>query len=222
LQKNQNGTPEPLVNYIESWESAEIMSQQIKDNERYGLGSAIGDKGCHLFAKWYIYTFGLVKTKSDSWSNLSYELPLDSNAGRVLFRTGLLLYCADLSDYVNWDVIQKEKGKGGVHHIRVTNIRGKKSNTFSSLADLMDFYESICVRYLKVRKRRPSKIEIQQIPNVLLFNTNYGIGDLDNGLMYIGTNYCSNHGNPNCNQCLISDLCMGHKSNKDLIRNYRT
>ena len=27
------------------------MSQQLKDNERYGLGSAIGYKGCHLFAK---------------------------------------------------------------------------------------------------------------------------------------------------------------------------
>jgi len=27
------------------------MSQEIKDNERYGLGKAIGDKAAHLFAK---------------------------------------------------------------------------------------------------------------------------------------------------------------------------
>lgn len=222
LQKNRKKSSEPLVDYIESWDSAEIMSQQIKDNERYGLGKAIGDKAGHLFAKWYIHTFGLVKRKDNSYGALSYELPFDSNAGRVLFRTGFLTNCANLSDYENWDVVQKGKGKGGVHYIRVTNIRGKKSDKFSGLTDLMDSCESICVNYLKVRKRRPSKIEIQQIPNVLLLKTDYGIGDLDDGLIYIGTNYCFNHDNPKCNQCYIRCLCIGYKNRKDLITKYRT
>lgn len=222
LQKNQKEFFEPLVEYIEKWDSAEIMSQEIKDNERYGLGSAIGDKGCHLFAKWYIHTFNLNKRKDKSFGLLSYELPLDSNAGRVLFRTGFLPDCADLSFYENWNVIQKDKGKDGKHYIRVTNVRGKKSDRFSELTDLMSHYESICTEYLKTKKRRPSKIEIQQIPNVLLFETDYGIGELDDGLMYIGTNYCFNHNNPKCHQCPINIFCLGHNSRQDLITDYRT
>lgn len=222
LQKDQKESAEPLVDYIESWDSAEIMSQQIKDNERYGLGKAIGDKAGHLFAKWYIHTFGLIKRKDKSFSPFSYELPFDSNAGRVLFRPGFLLNCAELSDYEDWDVIQKGKGKGGEHYIRVTNIRGKKSDKFSDLNYFMDSYEAICVEYLKVRKRRPSKVEIQQIPNALLLETDYGIGDLDDGLMYVGTNYCFNHDEPKCKQCPVRKLCIGYNSRKDLITNYRT
>jgi hypothetical protein len=33
------------------------MSQELKSNERYGLGKAIGDKACHLFAKWAVSRF---------------------------------------------------------------------------------------------------------------------------------------------------------------------
>ena len=44
---------QPFVKYIESFESSEIMSRELKNHERYGLGSAIGDKACHLFVKWY-------------------------------------------------------------------------------------------------------------------------------------------------------------------------
>lgn len=222
LQKNKKESSEPLVEYIESWNSAEIMSQQIKDNERYGLGKAIGDKAGHLFAKLYIHTFKLAKRKDDSFGPLSYELPFDSNAGRVLFRSGFLLDCASLSDYKKWAVVQKGKGKGGKDYIRVTNIRGKKSNEFSTVSDLMDRYESICVKYLKVRRKRPSTIEIQQIPNVLLLDTGYGIGDLDDGLIYIGTNFCFNHDNPKCTNCPIRDLCLGYRGDKNLIKRYRT
>ncbi len=86
----------------------------------------------------------------------------------------------------------------------------------------MKLYESICIEYLKVRKRRLSKIEIQRIPNVLLLNTDYGIGDLDDGLIYIGTNYCLNHDNPKCMDCPIKSLCVGSKRNNELITNYST
>lgn len=221
LIRNNNESVEPLVEYIESWNSSEIMSQQIKDNKRYGLGKAIGDKAGHLFAKLYIHSFGIAKRRDVSFGPLSYELPLDSNAGRVLFRCGFLLDCADLSDYIKWNVIQMGKGKGGEHYIRVTNIRGKKSDNLTTIDELMDSYELICINYLKVKKKRPSKIEIQQIPNTLLLDTGYGIGDLDDGLIYIGTNYCFNHDKPNCPQCPINDVCLGCKE-RDLILNYRT
>jgi len=41
----------------------------MKDDERYGLGKAIGDKAAHLFAKWYVHCFELAKRKDDTWGN---------------------------------------------------------------------------------------------------------------------------------------------------------
>ena len=221
FQKSKKESTEPLVEYIESWDSAEIMSQQIKDNERYGLGKAIGDKAGHLVAKLYIHTFEIAKREDIPFGPLSYELPFDSNAGRVLFRTGFLLNCAELSDYEKWEVIQKGRGKGGEDYIRVTNIRGKKSNVLSTSKEMIDAYETICIKYLKVRKRRPSTIEIQQVPNTLLLGTEYGIGDLDDGLIYIGTNYCYNHDKPKCKECPIRNFCLGYNK-ESLILRYRT
>lgn len=222
LQKNQKESSEPLIEYIESWGSSEIMSQQVKDNERYGLGKAIGDKAGHLFAKWYIHTFGLAKRKDKSFGLLSYELPFDSNAGRVLFRTGFLTHWADLKSYENWNVIQKGEGKGGLNYIRVTNIRGCKSEKFPEIKNLMKAYSSVCLEHLKTRKRIPTKAEIQQIPNAILLGTNYGIGDLDDGLVYIGTNFCFNHDEPRCAECPINNLCEGYNTKRDLITKHRT
>jgi hypothetical protein len=94
LTKNNQQSTEPLVDFLESFDSSEKMSQEIKDDERYGLGKAIGDKAAHLFAKWYIQTFSLCRKNDVNWGKLSYEVPFDSNVGRVLFRTGFLLELA--------------------------------------------------------------------------------------------------------------------------------
>jgi len=210
-----------LVDYLEECNSAELMSKVIKDNERYGLGKAIGDKAGHLFAKWYVYSFRLVKRWDKGWQNLSFEIPFDSNAGRILFRTGFLLAWASIKDYQKWEVIQRGKGKGGLNYIRVTNIRGNKSDVALQDDDLFEKYKTICAEYL-CTKKRPKTIEIQQIPNALLLDTGYGIGELDDGLVYIGTNFCLNHENPKCKDCPIKNLCNGYKNSSDLIQNYRT
>lgn len=211
-----------LVDYLEGCDSAELMSKEIKDNERYGLGKAIGDKAGHLFAKWYVYSFGLSKKQDKGWSNLSFETPFDSNVGRILFRTGFFLNWASIKDYENWDVIQKGEGKGKLNHIRVTNIRGNKSDIALRDSELLKKYKTICVEYLCTHGRSPQTIEIQRIPNALLLDTGYGIGELDDGLVYIGTNFCLNHENPKCKDCPINTLCEGHNNQKDLINKYRT
>lgn len=210
-----------LIDYLEQFNSAELMSKEIKDNKRYGLGKAIGDKAGHLFAKWYVCSFTLARRQDKGWQNLSFELPFDSNAGRIFFRTGFLLNWANIKDYIKWEVVQKGKGKGGLNYIRVTNIRGKKSNVALKDKDLFERYKTICSEYFNTKKR-PKTIEIQQIPNALLLDTDYGIDELDNGLIYIGTNYCLNHENPKCEDCPIKKLCEGYKNNSDLIQNYRT
>jgi len=218
---------QPLVDYLESWPSAEIMSQQIKDNERYGLGSAVGDKACHLFAKMYVSVFNLVKNKTEDsgWSGFSYEVPFDSNAGRVSFRTGFLLEWASLKDYENWDVIQKGKGKRGTHYIRVTNIRGKKTNRIPLHSEMFSDYVKVVNDYLK--RGKPRTVEIQRLPNLAIYElakqgSTYSVADFDDGLMYIGTHYCFNHEKPNCGACPINKICKGCNENLSLIKEYRT
>jgi hypothetical protein len=215
-------TLEPLVEYLESWKSTEEMSQEIKDNERYGLGKAVGDKACHLFSKWYVHSFKLVKSAGDNWGKISFELPLDSNAGRVLFRTGFWLQWASLDYYESWEVIQKNAGKGGEHYIRVTNIRGKKSEIACENPAIMETHQIIATQHLKTHSRGPKKIDLQHIPNSLLYNSDYGIGDLDDGLIYIGTNFCFNHDTPKCSECPINKYCDGYNNRTELISDYRT
>ena len=213
---------QPFVEYLESFESSEIMSKELKNHERYGLGSAIGDKACHLFVKWYIHTFNLSSKKEDGWSKWSFEVPFDSNAGRVLFRAGFFTSFADLEDYEDWEVIQKGKGKGKTHYIRVTNIRGKKVQKDIEDKKIIENYNEVILNHLKIRKRIPTKFEIQQIPNAMLLNSKFGIGDFDDGLIYIGTKFCFNHEKPDCKNCPLKDLCLGKNKKPELIKNYRT
>ena len=213
---------QPLIEHLESFESSEIASNQLKDHERYGLGSAIGDKACHLFIKWYIHTFNLSTKKEDGWSKWSYEVPFDSNAGRVLFRTGFLLNLADLKNYEDWEVIQRGKGKGKTHYIRVTNIRNKKVQKDINDKEIKENYADVVLNHLKIRQREPTTFEIQQLPNAILLNSKFGIGNFDDGLIYVGTNFCFNHENPKCDRCPLNKICKGFNEDKSLIKDYRT
>ena len=219
LQKIGKESSEPLVEYLENFASAEIMSQEIKDHERYGLGKAIGDKAAHLFAKWYVHSFGLVKRSDETWGKNSYELPLDSNVGRIFLRTGILLKLATMQDYQKADIIQLDGGKKGTHYLRVTNIRGMKPTLIASDSELGTRYLGVMKTHFGQRKRI---IEIQRLPNALLIDTDYAIGDLDDGIIHIGTNYCLNTESPKCKTCPINKLCEGYQKHSEWITDYRT
>jgi hypothetical protein len=219
LQKIGKESVEPLVEYLESFASAEIMSQKTKDDERYGLGKAIGNKAAHLFAKWYVHSFGLAKRKDSTWSKHSYELPLDSNVGRILLRTGALLKLATMEDYQKADIIQLDGGKKGTHYLRVTNIRGMKPTLIAPDSALGKRYLDIMKTHFGQRKRI---IEIQRLPNALLLDTDYAIGDLDDGIVHVGTNYCLNTESPKCKMCPINKFCEGHQKQPEFINDYRT
>jgi len=168
-QREGKKSLQPLIDYLEAYSSAEIMSQALKRNEKFGMGSAVGDKACHLFAKIYVSILGLVKYKVDDtgWTGYSYEVPFDSNAGRVLFRTGFLTEWASLQDYEDWEVIKPGQGKGGANYIRVTNIRGKKVSTESQTPQYFSDYSKVAVYYLKT-STRPRMMEVQRMPNVII------------------------------------------------------
>lgn len=123
----------PLLDFLEEdsvefSSSAENMSQKIKDHKKYGMGKAIGDKAAHLFAKWLVYTYPLTRKSNElSWGQYSYEVPFDSNAGRVLWRTGFFLHFATEQQFIKKEVIQKGSGKNGLDYLRITNSRELKA-----------------------------------------------------------------------------------------------
>lgn len=220
---------EALLDFLESddeeWRSsAEMMSRKIKSHKKYGMGKAIGDKAAHLFAKWIVYSFPITrKSNIQAWGRYSYEAPFDSNAGRVLFRSGYLLRYATIKDYVKYNVIQRGKGRNSKDYIRVTNIRDKRATKNLKEVDY-ETYSNLCVNHLRTHVRRPirAKYEIQKIPLAqLLEGQQFVTGKFDDGLMYIGTNHCFNHDAPECLTCPINDLCVGRRD-KTLIEKYRT
>ncbi|MGQ9585317.1 MAG: hypothetical protein ACUVXG_07945 [Anaerolineae bacterium] len=214
--------PESLFRYVTGWRSAEIMSKHLKTHPRYGLGKAVGDKATHLFAKWLIHTFPLVESDDPGWGPFGFEVPFDSNAGRVLFRTGFFLQWASLEEYKKWDVVRPGKGKKGAHYLRVTNVRNKSSGRAKSDSLLFETYCELYAKHLKIGRGAPRTFPVQRIPLALLLNTGYTPGELDDGLMYIGTQYCFNHADPLCADCPVHAHCLGHAGNRSLITDYRT
>ncbi|MHA1813160.1 MAG: hypothetical protein ACTSYX_06975 [Candidatus Thorarchaeota archaeon] len=219
---------QPLVDYVESHPSAEVMARKLKTHSHYGLGSAIGDKACHLFAKLYVSVMRLVQrcAGDEGWQDVSYEIPFDSNAGRVLFRTGFLLELASLDEYEAWNVIQKRRGKHGAHYIRVTNIRGRGTHGIDRASRLFSDYIHVIRDHLTVGQR-PRLVQIQHVPNLLVHvlrarGLDLSVADFDDGLIHVGRNYCFNHSEPNCCVCPVADLCIGRSERRDLIEDYTT
>lgn len=224
----QNDNPSVLIDYLEHWPSAEQMSRQLKSHDRYGLGKAIGDKACHLFTKWFVSTFRLARRNGCGWSDFAYEVPYDSNAGRVLWRTGYLLHWADESAYTKRGVLRPGAGKGGTTYIRVTNIRGMGSERPLS-EDEKALHAEICTAYLQTHKVTPRRTQIQHLQHIYLLKHTREHSDdpltvahFDDGLIYIGTQFCLNHADPRCDKCPIQTLCEGYQQQRRLITDFRT
>ncbi len=221
--------PTLLLDYLEHWDSAELMSRELKGHNRYGLGKAIGDKACHLFTKWVVSTFRLGRRYGEAgWGDFSYEVPYDSNAGRVLWRTGYLLHWADEDVYRRKEVLRPRKGKGKTTYIRVTDIRKVKATRVLTEEE-RDLYEQITRRYLGILKGRPRKTQVQLVQHIYLLKHSLEcpedpltVANFDDGLMYIGTRFCLNHAEPLCNRCPIRQICEGNQQRRRLITDYRT
>lgn len=217
-----------LHKHLSSMPSAERMSDCLKSDKRYGLGKAIGNKACHLFAKWTVTSFGLLrKDDNKGWGDYSYEVPFDSNAGRVLWRTGFFLHWAEPSYYMQKNVLQPNRGKNNTTYIRVTNVRGTRTKR-DLPAEIVTCYSDLCRNHLMTSKREPRYREIQRIPGAYLLmekeigGGTYTIEDFDDGLMHVGTSFCFNHGEPNCDGCPLGTACHAKASDQSLIKDYRS
>jgi hypothetical protein len=200
------------------------MATELKDNPKYGLGKAVGDKAAHLFAKWVIYSCPLLLSDSDTgWSRWSFEIPFDSNAGRVLYRTGFFSMWASPAEYRQRRVLQPGAGKGGTTYLRVTNIRGMSSSEAERHDPLVKAYGDLCVRYLKTHRRKPQRVEVQRIASaVSLIDRTFSPGEIDDGLIKVGTTWCLNIGNPACGECPLNTVCEGTLRRRELITDVRT
>lgn len=216
------GRATALVDHLERHDSAEKMSIGLKTDEKFGLGKAIGDKACHLFAKWMVSTFGLSRRTDPSWGEYSYEVPFDSNAGRVLWRTGYLLALSGLDAFREASVVQPGAGKGRAHYLRVTNLRGLRVTEPIDDAGIHETYRTLCVEHWRSHRRAPQKVEIQRFQHPLLYRKNRRVSDFDDGLIEVGRNYCYNHEAPNCAACPIRQHCRGNLFDRSLIADYRT
>lgn len=88
---------------------------------------------------------------------------------------------------------------------------------------LMAAYHNLCVNHLQTHQKPPKKVEIQRIPlALLLLGGAHTPGELDDGLMRIGTEFCFNHDRPLCKACPVSAWCKGCQENAFLIQSYRT
>lgn len=213
-----------LCSHLESCPSTEAMTGDLKDNTKYGLGKAIGDKAAHLFGKWITYSYPLLLSDTDpAWGKWSFEIPFDSNAGRVLYRTGFFNLWASPSEYLARKVLQPGEGKGGATYLRVTNIRGMASAEAQKDAVLVASYNELCLQHLKTHKTRPTKVEIHRIPvAVSLLDKTFSPGEIDDGLIKVGTTWCLNIETPNCQQCPLNSVCEGALSRRELITDVRT
>ena len=214
-----------LLDLFKEQKSAETLSSFIKSDTQYGVGKAIGNKAAHLLVKWLIYSYGLIESTNPKWSNNSYELPFDSNAGRVLFMTGFFHYFfpslnnifIDKDTEKKWigsrmnQKFSKEIGKNGEwtgkYHMYITN---SFRNAIIEENTLDEETEEKVKIFLKEKFGiRPQKIKIQHLINYFSEVLGAKIGAIDDGLMKIGTSFCINRGNQRCNSCPLKDMCCG-------------
>lgn len=214
-----------LLDYLESYESSEEMSYELNHNRTYGLGKAIGEKAAHVYAKWLVSSYKLTRRTDAGWGTFSFEVPFDSNIGRVLWRTGFLLACADLEDYKARKVVQRGEGKKGKDYIRVTNIRGMKVKKVLP-NEWVEAHHKLCVEHLKTHLRGPRSVFIQRLPSAILLAREVGQGlgpaELDDGLVHIGTQFCFNTSDPLCDKCPVKALCCAGRGARELIEKYAT
>lgn len=219
---------ENLLDLFKRRKSAEDLAEFIKSDKNYGMGKAIGDKAAHLLVKWLIYSYELIDLKDTHWGQNSYEVPFDSNAGRVLFMSGFFHYffpslnnLSDIEKEKKWlssgriQKFTKEKDKQerwtGKYHMYITNsFRGQTIESFGedSFKDIKPFLKET------LNKNPQKKIEVQHMINYLSKNLGTKIGAIDDGLMYVGTKFCINRGNQLCDKCPLRDECSGKEDFK--------
>lgn len=212
-----------LLQMLDSYRTAERMAEAIKSDREYGLGKAIGDKACHLLCKWLVDEQALLPLSADrpGWSKASYEVPVDSNVGRVLVMSGVAAaYCGE-DQLEREGVIQREDGSV---YIRATNLRKCRVVGTEPLGD------TDCLQAVQrlFGSRQIKSITLPRFLNAAIeeisieLSTEARVAHLDDGLLRIALTWCRN-GDYRCSAgCPLRQACWAANENPEALKTYHT
>jgi hypothetical protein len=208
-----------LLQWVQSHTCADAAALALRDNRKYGFGAAIGYKASRLFIKWLMHTYEIITRQDRQWGRNSYEIPLDSNVGRVLMRTGYIfpLLEGDPAETLTRGGQWTEQKDGRVN-LSAQKLRGIRIPRGAlpeiELEALLEDWglrnnlgERVLTRTLNAYLR------------LLLGPEEAAIGVLDDGCMQIGTRYCYNT-NPRCEMCDVQTICWANTVEPALKQDY--
>lgn len=203
-----------LLSYIMGARRANSITDLIRNDDEYGLGNAIGFKACKLLTKWIIHTFPIIESTDPKWDQNSYEIPLDSNVGGVFMRSGLLFLFTNAKEL--WESrcwIKQNNGRVNLSAQRLNDLKITKNTAIENELN------EILKRW-SLRRRNLMKALNAFILKLNKRNIKATIGQLDDGFIYIGRNFCKRESKPLCNKCPLKNLCLANKKEHLLKTQY--
>jgi hypothetical protein len=202
-----------LLSFISDSGRADNIANYIREDSDYGLGNAIGHKASRLLIKWTIHTFPIIEETDLRWGPNSYEIPLDSNVGRVFMRSGLLfLFTKEDQLWESRCWIEQSNGKVNLSAQKLNELRIPEDTPIEN--ELREV-----LRSWGVRKRNLIKSLNAFVLKLNKKGIKATIGQLDDGFMYIGQNFCKND-KPICDKCQLNKICLANNKEPLLKTQY--
>lgn len=202
-----------LLSFMFESGRADNIAGYIRDDIDYGLGNAIGHKAARLLVKWIIHTFPIIERTDLKWGPNSYEIPLDSNVGRIFMRSGLLFLFINEDEL--WESrcwIEQSNKKVNLSAQRLNDLRiPERIPIENELQEVL--------RNWGVRRRNLIKSLNTFILKLNKENIQATIGQLDDGFMYIGQNFCKND-KVICGKCPLNKICLANNKESLLKTQY--
>ncbi len=198
-----------LLPWMNGFPSGEATAIAIKEDRLFGLGGAIGEKASRLFVKWAAFTARL----DPAWPPNSYEVPLDTNVGRVLMRTGYLFAFLDQGDMTRGATKPWTEQEDGRVNLSAQSLNDRPLRRIEGIeADLM----TLLGRWGLPRSRAHARL--MKTLNVLLAQArgdDAPVGRLDDGFMAIGRDICRNDV-AEVERCPLKDVCIASRQVPEL------
>jgi len=202
-----------LLSFMLEAGRADNIADYIRNDTDYGLGNAIGHKASRLLVKWIIHTFLIIEKTDLRWGPNSYEIPLDSNVGRIFMRSGLLfLFTTEDELWKSRCWIEQPNRKINLSAQRLNELR---------IPDGLPIENELqeVLRSWGVRKRNLIKSLNAFILKLNKKGIKATIGQLDDGFMHIGQNFCKND-KTICNKCPLNKICLANNKEQLLKTQY--
>lgn len=195
------------------------MARRLRNDPISGLGHAMGDKACDLFAKWAIGTFRLSEGLDVPWQAADCPLPMDQRVGRVMIRSGFM---DELFGVVRTMSVQSHgftpRGKqprpsegeplpGGTWHLTVMNFRRNAAVRDPALKNI--FSKAFRKDGLVVRRFGPQDA-VSAVSRIVAAEVSADFSPviLDDFMMRVAE-VCTDEA-PRCHECALQEGCQAN------------